>query len=134
MLCAVLLLPVWSQAQTVTSASLTIYRQGQTAPAVAPQTLPMSAFSCDQASAPAGTALNPGGVAFTDPARPGRWCVWIAPANGLFSLIEFDAAQVYDLALAFTNSAGTGPAARAPFTKPGVVPVAPAQLRLTAGQ
>ena len=122
-------------APPITSVSVIIYRQGQTTPAVAPQSIPLSAFTCNQQTMPPPTAINPGGIGFEDPNLPGRFCSWQAPANGVFSLIGYDAAQVYELAAAFVSAAGTGPEARATFSKPGVPPsVAPAQLRLTAGQ
>lgn len=122
-------------APPITSVSVVIYRQGQTTPAVAPQSIPLSAFSCNLQTMPPPTAINPGGIGFEDPNLPGRFCSWAAPANGVFSLIGYDAAQVYELAAAFVSAAGTGPEARATFSKPGVPPsVAPAQLRLTAGQ
>lgn len=122
-------------APPITSVSVIIYRQGQTSPAVAPQSVPLSAFSCNLQTMPPPTAINPGGIGFEDPNLPGRFCSWQAPANGVFSLIGYDAAQVYELAAAFVSAAGTGPESRATFSKPGVPPsVAPAQLRLTAGQ
>lgn len=122
-------------APPITSVSVIIYRQGQTTPAVAPQSIPLSAFTCDLQTMPPPTAINPGGIGFEDPNRPGRFCSWQSPANGVFSLIGYDSTQVYELAAAFVSAAGAGPEARATFSKPGVPPsVAPAQLRLTAGQ
>jgi hypothetical protein len=127
-----LLVAASAQAQPISAVNLNIYRQGQTSPAVAPQQIPLTAFVCNQATAPAATATNPGGIAFDDPSAPGRWCHWVAPANGIFSLLAFDATQVYELEAALVNAAGAGPGARASFTRPGTLPaVAPAQLRLT---
>lgn len=119
----------------VTAVTVTVYRQGQTSPAVAPQSIPLSAFTCDLQTMPPPVAINPGGIAFEDPARPGRFCAWTSPANGVFSLLAYDVSQLYELDAAFVNAAATGAATRsASFSKPGLPPVAPAQLRLTAGQ
>ncbi|WP_291988319.1 hypothetical protein, partial [Luteitalea sp.] len=63
-------------APPITGVMLTIYRQGQSSPAVAPQSIPLSAFACDEQTMPPATATNPGGVGFENPARPGRFCVW----------------------------------------------------------
>lgn len=120
----------------ITGVLMTIYRQGQTSPAVAPQVVPLSAFTCDLQTMPMPTSINPGGIAFADPNRPGRFCSWQSPPNGVFSLIGYDRAQVYEFAASYVSDAGTGPQeARETFSKPGVPPsVAPAQLRLIAGQ
>lgn len=127
-----------ASAQTITAVQYTVYRQGQTSPAVSPQTIPLSAFQCGQATAPTAPTpptRNPTGVSFNDPSAPTLWCNWTAPANGIFSMVGYDAAQVYELAVAFVNTAGVGPEARGTFTRPGSAPTAtPVGLRIVAGQ
>lgn len=125
-----------TSAPPITGVVFTVYRSGQTSPATAPQSIPLSAFTCDLQTMPPPVAANPTGVGFEDPFRPGRFCHWRSPANGLFSLLAYDTAQTYVLDAAFASAAGAGPLTRSEsFTNPGVPPsVAPAQLRLTAGQ
>lgn len=123
-----------TSAQTLTGLQVTFFRQGQTTPAVAPFTIPMSQFQCGQpiVAAPAGTALNPDEYRVEDPADATKDCVKQAAAGDPLLLLAFDPAVTYTAKANWINSAGMGPesAASNPFSRPGLVPNAPTRLRI----
>lgn len=130
-----------AQAQTtapITAEVLTVYRQGQSTPAVSPVVLPRATRVCDQAIVPppAGTVPNPREVAWADPANPAtRDCEWTDPGNGVLAMLAADAAVVYEATLRFRTAAGdTAESPRSNlFTRPGVTPAAPARVSVRSG-
>ena len=128
-------LPWRALAQTapLTGVLVNIYRQGSTAAAVAPVTIPIAAVFCDQPSTPAsGASVNPTIMLWEDPAAPTRDCRWTDTGTGILSMLAADPAVIYQGTIALVNAVGTGPeSARSNlFTRPGLAPAAaPARLR-----
>ncbi len=124
---------VAAQTATVTGEVMTIYRQGQTTPAVAPVTLPRANRVCAQTPVSvSGTVANPRVAAWPDPANGALECVWTDPGTGVLAMMAVDAAVVYEATLRLVTAAGQSPESPRSnlFTKPGTLAAAPAQFRV----
>lgn len=118
-----------ASAQTVDTWHLRIYDAGAAASLSAPTDLRRADVLCDQPE-PSGVPVNPTKVAWVDPTKAGRFCVWIDPGTGPLFAVPFGSAA-YEATLAATNAAGTSAeTARVPFTRPGVSPDVPTGLKL----
>lgn len=135
------LLPVFAFAQPAptTHVEVTIFREGATAPAVAPALIPISAWVGNQpiVDPPAGTVVNPNQLRVEDPANNNRDLVYVDPPTGILSLLGFDPVNVYYATVKFINQVGAGPTSNNSnfFSRPGTIPtVTPARLRWVRGQ
>jgi hypothetical protein len=127
---------VSAQAQTLTGFVLDIYIQGGGSPTVS-HTIPLTEVDCTQARvAQTGTVSNPRYVRWDSHIIATNDCLWDSGATSgpLFSL-PFSPTTTYEARLKGVNATGTGPASDPsnPFTRPGAVPAAPANLRIIPG-
>ena len=137
-LTCVLLGVVAVSAQTtapITGEVLTIYRQGQSSPAVTPITLSRATRTCGLPAtpAPSATVPNPLAVRYADPASLTLDCQWLDPGNGVLAMLAADPAVVYEATLRFNSDAGATPESVRSnlFTRPGAVPASPARVRVS---
>lgn len=122
-------------AQAITGYTMNVYQQGATT-ATSSHTFPVSELTCGQPRViPPPNVSNPRYVRIFDPANPSTLdCVWDSGAtSGPLYSIPFSPTTVYEVALRANNAAGPGPeSARSnPFNRPGTVPAAPPQPRVT---
>jgi hypothetical protein len=133
-------IPTLSSAQAIDAIEVTIYRQGQTTPAIAPMRWSINQWACGQVTTPppTGTVANPTTVRIPDPADGTRDCVLVNPqVSAMLSQLGFDPVNTYVGRGRYVNLVGAGPESpnSNPFTQPGTTPtVAPAFLRLERGQ
>ena len=123
-----------AEAQTtapITGEVLTIYRQGQSTPAVTPTTLNRANRLCNQEALPASTGAitNPNVAEWDDPDNAGRKCRWTDPGTGVLMMLALGTTP-YEATLLFNSDAGvTRESVRSSlFTRPGAVPASPARV------
>jgi hypothetical protein len=124
---ACMLFPLIVSAQTVTSYQLKTYNVGAPSP-IQTYTIQASSVTCNQTVAAGGSTANPSKAVWDDTVNVGKSCVWTDPGTGPLYSVPFGGN--YEATLAAINSAGTSvESIRAPFSRPGAVPPAPAGLR-----
>ncbi len=128
---ALVLVASTASAQSVTKWTARVYNVGAAQPLSAPVDFVVGqgvACGVDPATITA-TPTNPLKAVWDDPGAAGKVCVYTDPGTGPLLSTPFGGS--YEATLTATNSAGTSPeSARAPFTHPGVAPIAPTGLRL----
>ena len=137
LVCLLLAWPVVGSAQPATSLQVTFMNGTQVA--VAPFSIPFSAFTCSttQQPPPSGTVANPteyqvdhpDDTALPEASR--RQCTYREQPGGPLLMLAYGP-TVYTAVAKWQNSVGTGPAS-APsnsFSRPGTVPSAPTRLRI----
>lgn len=116
-------------AQTITSYPLRIYNVGATSPLSTTDLLAANVV-CNQTAPSSTSPVNPMRAIWDDPDNAGKVCIWTDPGTGPLASLPFGATS-YEATLAATNAAGTSPESnRAPFSRPGVIPVARTGLKL----
>ena len=124
----------------VTSIEITVWRQGATAPSIAPTNIALTQWSCGLTATPApqGTVVNPTQVRTPDPVNQTLDCLLNNPeVNALLSQLGYDPVNVYYGRSRYRNQVGLGPESPDSnfFSQPGTSPsVAPASLRWGRGQ
>jgi hypothetical protein len=123
----VVLMVLWAataaQAQNITSWTVNLYTGAEaSAPLLRTATAPASAVTCNLDPA---SAQPNGSVRWSDPVNVGRDCQWV---NATFFAL---APGNYQGGLLATNSAGSSPESRSPFSVavPAQPPAAPTGLR-----
>ena len=135
-----LVVPAVCFGQDVTTVELTLFRQGATAPAVAPMLVPLSQWQCGQTPSPPPTdpvVVNPTRFVLPDPSNQDLACIYTDPPNGVLSMLGYDPVNIYFGQARYINSVGPGdPSPNSNFfSRPGTTPTAaPAYLQLQRGQ
>ena len=127
--CVVLGVSVPLEAQTIDKWQLRVYNTGAAAP-LSTTDLQAAAVTCGLTTGLVGSTINPNKVGFDDPVTAARFCLWTDPGTGVLNSLPFGA-QSYDGTLAAVAGTVSSPeSARAAFTRPGVAPTAPTNLRI----
>lgn len=123
----------FADAQALTGYQIRFYLEGGGAAPVSTFDFTAAQVQCGQAKSTAPSAvLNPTVVRWDDPADPARDCVWTDTGTGPLFAIPFSATNVYRGRLVAVNAAGQSPesAPSNPFSRPGLAPAAPVNVRL----
>lgn len=119
-----------AHAQPITKWTQRVYVAGAAQPLSAPLDLIVGQnTTCNVDPATLSTqSTNPLGIAWDDPANPGKSCVYRDPGTGPLLSTPFGGS--FEVTLTASNSAGTTTESpRVPFSHPGAVPNATTGLR-----
>lgn len=120
-------------AQPATGYQLRIYLSGGTSP-VTTFDIAAGMFACGQPKVPTpvGTVQNPTTIAWEASAGDATDCKFIDSGSGPLLALPFSVTNTYTAKIVAINSAGSSPesAPSNPFSRPGLPPSAPANVRL----
>jgi hypothetical protein len=133
-LCAVLSLPVWSEAQSLTTVyQVRIYLDGGAAP-ITTYDIAVADVRCGQPKVPApGAVVNPSVLRWDDELNPtGHDCTWTDSGTGPLFALPISLTNVYRARMVAIDPIGTSPesAPSNPFSRRGL-PAAPANVRMS---
>lgn len=133
-LCAVLLLPVWSEAQSLTTVyQVRIYLEGGASP-VTTYDIAVADVRCGQPKVAAPSAVyNPSVIRWDDALNPtGHDCTWTDSGTGPLFALPVSLTNVYRARMVAIDPIGTSPesAPSNPFSRRGL-PAAPANVRMS---
>lgn len=124
----------FAQDATITAEILTIYRQGQPAPSVAPVVLDRARILCDQPARSVAVlpVPNPTWISWPNPGNRGDECVYTSAAGDVLRMLAADPSVVYELTLRFRTAAGDSDESDRSnlFTRPGDIPARPGRPKV----